>query len=78
MRDLSSPTRIEPCLLHWKRRVLTTGLPGKSPSRFMIVTHVPVWYKTLIVEEAMYLFCQSIHRIFLYLLINVTVNLKLL
>ena len=32
-QSLSSPTRgpgIEPMTLHWKLRVLTTGLPGKS------------------------------------------------
>ena len=44
----------------------------------MIVTHVPVGYRRLTVEEAMDLFSQSIHRTFLYLLINVTMNLKLL
>ena len=34
MRDLSSPAR-DPHPLQWKRRVLTTGVPGKSLSLFI-------------------------------------------
>ena len=31
MQDLSSPDQgLNPCPLHWKRRVLTTRPPGKS------------------------------------------------
>ena len=33
MQDLSSPTRLKLCHLHWEFEVLTTGPPGKFPSQ---------------------------------------------
>ena len=33
MEDLSSPTRLNLCHLHWEFEVLTTGPPGKLPSQ---------------------------------------------
>ena len=36
MRDLGLPNQgSKPCVLHWEHRVLSTGLPGKSPSLFL-------------------------------------------
>ena len=33
---------LNPCPLDWKLRVLTTGLPGKSPRSFILIIHYQV------------------------------------
>ena len=33
---------LNPCPLHWKLRVLTSGLPGKSPRSFILIIHYQV------------------------------------
>lgn len=43
-----------------------------------IVTNIPLWWGGLIMEEAVFVWEQGIHRKSLYLLLNFALNLKLL